>query len=84
MVEHDEAASGEAVLRGMRRKAGVNLSFAIPSQLETLTVRAPNSTRVSRIWFSNFMPQLRTMNPGWTQASCLVWQNHWPLALPQF
>jgi hypothetical protein len=31
MVEHDEAASGEAVLRGMRRKAGVNLSFEILS-----------------------------------------------------
>ena len=27
----DEAASGEAVLRGMRRKAGVKLSFAILS-----------------------------------------------------
>jgi hypothetical protein len=35
MVEHYEAASGEAVCAECRRNAGVNLSFAIPSLLET-------------------------------------------------
>ena len=59
-----EAASGEAVLRGMRRKAGVNLSFRNTLLAGNLTIRAPNSTRVSRIWFSKFMPQLHTMNTG--------------------
>ena len=84
MVEHYEAASGEAVLRGMSSERRCQPQFRNSLFVGNLTVRAPNSTRVSRIWFSKFMPQLHPMNTGWTQASCLVWQNYWPLALPQF
>jgi|HubBroStandDraft_6_1064221.scaffolds.fasta_scaffold636176_1 hypothetical protein len=67
MVEHYEAASGEAVLRGMSSERRCQPQFRNSLFVGNLTVRAPNSTRVSRIWFSKFMPQLHPMNTGWTQ-----------------
>jgi hypothetical protein len=68
MVEHYEAASGEAVLRGMSSERRCQPQFRNSLFVGNLTVRAPNSTRVSRIWFSKFMPQLHTMNPDGHKA----------------
>jgi hypothetical protein len=80
-------ASGEAVLREC---VGRPVSISVSQFAHNALVGNPNQfvlpIRLVSPGFGSPSPcrSGHTMNTGWTQASCLVWQNHWPLALPQF